>query len=283
MRVTVFFGLDYLLTGWCAVAVHRERFGPWLKWMPRALLLVGACGRGALLADPQGADGAEAVRIWDLLLAGKFTGLVIIALSFVAFGLIVYYFLTIRKGLLLPEDLLLRVHEALRHGRLREASERCRHDRSLIGRILTAGLREGGESRERIRQAMEDAGGDEVLRLQRRISYLSLIGTIAPMLGLYGTVIGMIRSFNTIAQKAGVPKPSELAEGISQALVTTWLGLFVAIPAMFFYGILLNRVAGLALEAGETAEELMAPLLRRRTAETRSDEADRPAGPEKRP
>ncbi len=283
MRVTVFFGLDSLLAGWCTVAVHRERFGLWPPWVLGAVVLVGAHGGGALLAHPQGTDGPEAVRFWDLLLAGKVTGLVIITLSFVAFGLIVYYFLTIRKGLLLPEDLLLKVHEVLRHGRFQEASERCRHDRSLVGCILSAGLRERGESRERIRQAMEDAGGDEVLRLQRRISYLSLIGTISPMLGLYGTVIGMIRSFNTIAQKAGVPKPSELAEGISQALVTTWLGLFVAIPAMFFYGILLNRVAGLALEAGETSEELMAPLLRRRTAETRPDEADRPAGSEKHP
>ncbi len=283
MRVTVFFGLDSLLVGWCTVVVRQEGFGLWLTWALGALLLVGAQGGGALLADPQGSDGAEAVRLWDLVLAGKLTGLVIIALSFVAFGLIVYYFLTIRKGLLLPEDLLLRVHEALRRGRLGEASERCRHDRSLIGRILSAGLRERGEGRERVRQAMEDAGGDEVLRLQRRISYLSLIGTITPMLGLYGTVIGMIRSFNTIAQKAGVPKPSELAEGISQALVTTWLGLFVAIPAMFFYGILLNRVAGLALEAGETAEELMAPLLRRRTVKTQPDEAGYAAGSEKRP
>jgi len=283
MRVTVFFGLDCLLAGWCAVVVDQEGFGRWSTWALGALLLVGAPGGGEILADPQAGDGAEAVRLWDLLLAGKFTGLLIIALSFVAFGLIVYYFLTIRKGLLLPEDLLLRVHEALHHGRFREASENCRHDRSLIGRILTAGLRERGESRQRVRQAMEDAGGDEVLRLQRRISYLSLIGTISPMLGLYGTVIGMIRSFNTIAQKAGVPKPSELAEGISQALVTTWLGLFVAIPAMFFYGILLNRVAGLALEAGEVAEELMAPLLRRRTAKAGPDEADLPADPEKRP
>jgi len=204
--------------------------------------------------------------LWDLLLAGKFTGLLIIALSFVTFALIVYYLLTIRRGVLLPGDLLLGVHESLTRGRLQEAMERCAGHPSLIGRIVAAGLRERAEGRRRIRQAMEEAGEDEVLRLQRRISYLSLIGTIAPMLGLYGTVIGMIRSFNVIAQKAGVPKPSELAEGISQALVTTWLGLFVAIPAMFFYGIFLNRIAGLALEAGEVAEELMAPLLGARSA-----------------
>jgi len=237
-------------------------------------MVVGVGTGGVLLAAPQGTEEVEAVRLWDLLLAGKFTGLVIIALSFVAFALIVYYFLTVRKSVLLPGDLLMELHEALRHGRLQQAAGRCRRDPSLIGRIVAAGLRERGEGRERVRQAMEDAGGDEVLRLQRRISYLSLIGTITPMLGLYGTVIGMIRSFNTIAHKAGVPKPSELADGISQALVTTWLGLFVAIPAMFFYGILLNRIAGLALEAGEMAEELMAPLLRRRAATSGPAEAE---------
>ncbi len=243
--------------------MDEERLGFWRLWVLAGVLLAGG-GGGALLAASDGADGAEAVRLWDLLVAGKFTGLVIIALSFVAFTLIVYYFLTIRKGVLLPDELLLDLHEALRHGRLQEAAKRCHHDQSLIGRILTAGLRERAEGRDRVRQAMEDAGGDEVLRLQRRISHLSLIGIVTPMLGLYGTVLGMIRSFNVIAHKAGVPKPSELAEGISQALVTTWLGLFVAIPATFFFGIFLNRIAGLALEAGETAEELMGPLLRRR-------------------
>ena len=221
---------------------------------------------GPLFGAPQGPGEAEAVGLWDLLLAGKLTGLLIIALSFVTFALIVYYLLSIRKGVLLPGELLLGVHEALVRGRLEEAAERCARTPSLISRVVAAGLRERAEGRRRIRQAMEEAGEDEVLRLQRRISYLSLIGTIAPMLGLYGTVIGMIRSFNIIAQKAGVPKPSELAEGISQALVTTWLGLFVAIPAMFFYGIFLNRIAGLALEAGEVAEELLAPLLARRVS-----------------
>ena len=259
-RVTVFSGARL---GWRVVAMDEERLGFWRMWVLAGVLLAGG-GGGAVLAASDGADGAEAVRLWDLLVAGKFTGLVIIALSFVAFTLIVYYFLTIRKGVLLPDELLLDLHEALRHGRLQEAAKRCRHDQSLIGRILAAGLRERGEGRDRVRQAMEDAGGDEVLRLQRRISHLSLIGIVTPMLGLYGTVLGMIRSFNVIAHKAGVPKPSELAEGISQALVTTWLGLFVAIPATFFFGIFLNRIAGLALEAGEMAEELMAPLLRRR-------------------
>jgi len=230
-----------------------------LLWV---LIMVGVGAPAARAAQAPGEAG-QAVPFWELILAGQLTGLIIIALSFVAFALIVYYFLTIRKGVLLPDDLLVALHAELREGRLDRAAERCWPDRSLIGRVIAAGLRERTEDRTRIRQAMEDAGDDEVLKLQRRISYLSLIGTIAPMLGLYGTVIGMIRSFNVIAQKAGVPKPSELAGGISQALVTTWLGLFVAIPAMFFYGIFLNRVSGLALEAGELAEEVMAPLLRR--------------------
>ncbi len=229
--------------------------------LPWAAVVV-LTGPGRLLAasGEEGAGGT--IRFWDLITTGKLTGLVIIALSFVAFALIVYYFLTIRKAVLLPNDLVLAVHTSLREGRLEEAVERCRDEGSLIGQVLSAGLRERREPGARIRQAMEDAGDDEVLKLQRRISYLSLIGTIAPMLGLYGTVVGMIRSFDVIARQAGVPKPSELAEGISQALVTTWLGLFVAIPAMFFYGIFLNRVAGVALEAGELAQELMAPLTR---------------------
>jgi len=86
---------------------------------------------------------------------------------------------------------------------------------------------------------------------------LALIGTIAPMVGLFGTVDGMIRSFMVIAQATTAPKPAELAAGISTALVTTLIGLFLAIPAIAAYNILRNRVARLVLEVGIISEGLM--------------------------
>ncbi len=104
---------------------------------------------------------------------------------------------------------------------------------------------------------MQEAGEDENMALEHRLSYLALIGTIAPMLGLLGTVQGMIASFDKIATSSVSPKPSELAEGISTALFTTLLGLGIAIPAMIFYNFLKNRIQRLVLEIGMVSEGLM--------------------------
>ena len=104
---------------------------------------------------------------------------------------------------------------------------------------------------------MEDVAEEEAIKLQQKISYLSLIGNIAPMLGLFGTVTGMIKAFNTIAALGSAVSPSDLAGGISQALVTTFLGLFVAIPSMIAYFLFRNRVVRITLEIGAIAEELV--------------------------
>ena len=106
-------------------------------------------------------------------------------------------------------------------------------------------------------EGMQEAGEDENMALEHRLSYLALIGTVAPMLGLMGTVQGMIASFDKIASSAVSPKPSELAEGISTALFTTLIGLGIAIPAMVFYSILKNRIQRLVLEIGMVSEGLM--------------------------
>jgi biopolymer transport protein ExbB len=95
------------------------------------------------------------------------------------------------------------------------------------------------------------------MKLDHRLSYMALIGTISPMIGLFGTVHGMIASFQVIAQATTAPKPAELAAGISTALFTTLIGLFIAIPAIAAYNILRNRVARLVLEVGIISEGLM--------------------------
>ena len=95
------------------------------------------------------------------------------------------------------------------------------------------------------------------MKLDHRLSYMALIGTISPMIGLFGTVYGMIKSFSVIANSPTQPKPSELAEGISTALFTTLVGLAIAIPAIAAYNVLRNRVSRLVLEVGIISEGLM--------------------------
>ena len=95
------------------------------------------------------------------------------------------------------------------------------------------------------------------MKLDHRLSYMALIGTLSPMIGLFGTVHGMINSFSVIANSPTTPKPSELAQGISTSLFTTLIGLLIAIPAIAFYSILKNRISRLVLEVGILSERLM--------------------------
>ena len=104
---------------------------------------------------------------------------------------------------------------------------------------------------------MQEIGDDESMALEHRLSYLSLISALAPMIGLAGTVWGMIASFRTIATSPTTPKPSELADGISTALFTTIEGLAVAIPAMIAFAVIKNRISRFMLEVGMVSEGLM--------------------------
>jgi biopolymer transport protein ExbB len=104
---------------------------------------------------------------------------------------------------------------------------------------------------------MEQAGEDENLRLEHRLSYLSLVGSIAPMVGLLGTVDGMVQSFLEIAASDTQPKPSKLAEGISTALITTLVGLIIAIPAIIAFNLFKNRLARLVMETAQLCTNLM--------------------------
>lgn len=104
---------------------------------------------------------------------------------------------------------------------------------------------------------MQEVGEEETMKLEHRLGYIALIGTISPMVGLLGTVDGMVTSFQVIANTPTQPKPSELAGGISTALITTLVGLWLAIPAIAIFGIMRNQMARLTLEVGIVSEGLM--------------------------
>jgi biopolymer transport protein ExbB len=107
-------------------------------------------------------------------------------------------------------------------------------------------------------RAMGDAAEERTARLYRKIEYLNLLGNISPMLGLFGTVYGMMNAFGRIASMGGKANPEDLAEGILLALVSTFAGLSVAIPALAAYAIYRNRIEQLSMEAALVAEELLA-------------------------
>ena len=225
----------------------------------------GQAAAGEQAQQPAGgeqAGGEEAPKKqsqlqWVLGALGWFFSIVFLALSFTLVALIVMNLLTTRRDNIVPLDLVQAFEEFLNAKKYKEAYELAREDESLLGQVLSAGLSKLQAGYNKAIEAMQEVGEQENMKLEHRLSYMALIGTISPMVGLFGTVWGMISSFNVIATAGGQPKPAELAGGISTALLTTLIGLAIAIPAIAAYNILRNRLARLVLEAGIISENLM--------------------------
>jgi biopolymer transport protein ExbB len=178
-------------------------------------------------------------------------------LSFVFVALIVMNVMSIRRQSVVPPDLVQNFEMLLNEKRYQEAYELAKNDESFLGKVLSAGLARLQEGYPQAVEAMQEVGEDETMKLEQRLSYIALIGTVSPMVGLLGTVDGMVRAFRVIADSPTQPKPSELAQGISTALITTLVGLVLAIPAIGLFGIFKNRLARLVLEVGIYSERLM--------------------------
>lgn len=216
-----------------------------------------------LAGDAGEAEGLEAgalnYTLLQLIQFGGIVGYFILFLSLVAVALIIDDLLLLRRKVLLPEaeiDELRGLVEAGRGGEIAAGAPRS----SFIGAMAVAGMRELERGYDAVVKGMEDAADEVAGRLLRRIEYLNVIANVAPMLGLLGTVIGMVRCFNQISVAAGGADPRLLAAGIFQALMTTVMGLMVAIPAFFAFSLFRNRVDALAAESAARAEEMLAPL-----------------------
>jgi biopolymer transport protein ExbB len=210
--------------------------------------------------DPAGEEEGNAADrnflTWMIQASGTF-GLLILLLSFIMVALIMMNILQVRRDNFVPQAFIESFEQRLNAKDYQGAYETARADESLVARVLAAGLSKLNQGYDKAVEGMQEVGDDENMALEHRLSYLALISAVAPMLGLMGTVSGMITSFREIATSPTTPKPSELAEGISTALFTTLEGLTVAIPAMVFYAILRNRIARFILEVGMVSEGLM--------------------------
>jgi biopolymer transport protein ExbB len=204
---------------------------------------------------PPKAEKSMLQWIWEAL--GITYLLIFLGLSFTLVALVVMNLLTARRDNICPVHLVEGFEAHLNEKRYQEAYELAKNDDSFLGHVLSAGLAKLSAGYSQAIEAMQEIGEEENMKLEHRLSYMALIGTISPMVGLFGTVDGMIRSFSIIAQSSGTPQASELAAGISTALFTTLIGLAIAIPAIVVYNLLKNRVARLVLEVGILSEGLM--------------------------
>jgi len=200
---------------------------------------------------------------WVILKAGGLIGTLILLLSVAAVALVFEHAVTIRAAVLMPPGLADQVHRLVATGNVAAADQHCRTRPSLLAYVLSAGLAEAETDWPTVEKALEDATAEQSARLLRKIEYLSVISNIAPMLGLLGTVMGMIFAFRRVAETQGAARAADLAEGIYLALVTTVEGLIVAIPSLAAFAYFRNRVDQLVAEAAHAAYHALVPLKRR--------------------
>ncbi len=199
----------------------------------------------------------QSTLAWMFQALGWMYSIVFLGLSFTLVALFVMNLLMARRENVVPVALVEGFEAHLNEKRYQEAYEMAKNDESFLGQVLSAGLAKLSAGYEQAIEAMQEVGEEENMKMEHRLSYMALIGTISPMVGLLGTVQGMIASFSVIANSPTAPKPAELAVGISTALFTTLVGLFIAIPAIAAYNIIRNRVQRLVLEVGILSEGLM--------------------------
>ena len=166
---------------------------------------------------------------WAARSLGWVYGLVFLGLSFVLVALFVMNLLTARRENVVPAELIEGFEQNLDAKQYQEAYDLAKADDSFLGHVLSAGLGKVSDGYSQSLEAMQEVGEEENMRLEHRLSYLALIGTLSPMIGLLGTVNGMIDSFKLIANtQSGAPDAQALAQGISTALFTTFIGLAIA-------------------------------------------------------
>ena len=192
----------------------------------------------------------------ELITAGGWVMLPILLCSIVALGIVGERLWSLRRERVLPNGLLAEVWELYRRNRLDAAEIAAVRRSSPLGKVLAAGLINMNHSREVMKESIVESGRQVVLELERFLNTLGTIASITPLLGLLGTVIGMIKVFNAITIQ-GVGDPAVLAGGISEALITTATGLVVAIPSLMFYRYFRGRVDGLVMSMEEEALKLV--------------------------
>ena len=180
----------------------------------------------------------------------------IMGCSVIAVTLIVQGFIKVRRPVMIPESSNNQIREMIAQRQFKELIDFTETDPSFVSRALNPALKRA-PSFNSMKEAMETAIGEQTADQFRKIEYLNIIGNLGPLLGLLGTVLGMIKSFNELNAAAGEAKPADLAIGIATALTHTMLGLMLAIPCLAAFGILRTMVDRLTVQGALVAEEML--------------------------
>ncbi|MFM8275260.1 MAG: MotA/TolQ/ExbB proton channel family protein [Gemmata sp.] len=199
--------------------------------------------------------------IWFMIKSlGIVFGPLLLAISVAMMALVVLLFLDLRMSSAIPAGFVDEFTDTVNKRKFKEAFDMARNDPSFLGQILTAGmsrLQYGLEdAREAAMNTLESIKSDK----EQKNNYNAVIATVGPMLGLVGTVYGMIESFSVLAKAKGGVNPSQLADGISHALVVTLFGVAVSVPAIFFNAFYRNRITRVTMDVGHIADDLLTQM-----------------------
>jgi biopolymer transport protein ExbB len=193
----------------------------------------------------------------SLEMLGSAVTWLLLLMSMFGIGLIVHLSLANRRSTVLPDDLVKNIRSNIKKKKFQTAIDLASRDDSYVGRILVAAFREAKFGFPAMMRALEQTADELATKRLRRIELLNVIGQVSPMIGLFGTVYGMILAFGAIVAAGGSADPVALAGGIGTALTTTFWGLIVAIPALSGYAIIRNKIDEITVEATIEAEEIV--------------------------
>ncbi|AMV39884.1 MotA/TolQ/ExbB proton channel family protein [Planctomyces sp. SH-PL62] len=198
---------------------------------------------------------------WAIRASGPI-GVFLVFLSVYFTALVIRLFIEYRVTEAVPPPLVEKLEAAIRDKKFQEAYDLCRDNDSFLARLVRTGIANLPNGRAEAKEAMAVTSAEIVTELEMKISYLATIGTLGPMIGLVGTVWGMIESFREIATAAGAqPRPDKVAAGISTALFITLEGVSLSVPAIFFFAFFRNRVAAMSIEANRVADRTITSLV----------------------
>jgi biopolymer transport protein ExbB len=189
-------------------------------------------------------------------------GAFLLLLSIYFTALVIRLFMELRISEAVPAPLVDRLETAIREKKFQDAYDACKDNDSFLARLVRTGIANLPAGRAEAKEAISEASEEIVTSMDMRISYLAIIGTLGPMIGLVGTIWGMIMSFKEIAMAAGAqPRPDQVAQGISTALFITLEGVSLSVPAIFFFAFFRNRIAQMTMEATRVADRTINSLV----------------------
>lgn len=221
-----------------------------------SLAYSGMCADQIEKYVPDAASVEKGMTLWQMIVAGGWLMFVLMGLSIGVVALIVYFFIAFKKEKLIPDVFFNESRTLLENKKYDDVRTLCNANGTLISGVVLAGLDRLDHDKLVVKEAMEDEGRRGIDGLWQKLSYLSDIAVIAPLVGLLGTVFGMIQAFNVIAFETGTVKPIMLAAAIAKAMVNTASGILVAVPAMIFFAYFRGIVQDITCRLETASEDL---------------------------